>query len=75
MGAMVDDSSIETAIKVSTFIDQAMVVGQDEKALGALIVVSNEALEHDRFVHTPPHAVEVVADARGPGVGGRPEGA
>jgi len=46
-GENVEPEPIETLIKTSPLIEQAVVVGQDEKALGVLIVPSTEALEHE----------------------------
>ncbi len=45
-GENVEPEAVETGIKVSPLIDQAVVVGQDRKSLGALLVVS-EALENE----------------------------
>ena len=44
-GENVEPEPLETLIKTSPLIEQAVVVGQDEKALGALLVPSFEALE------------------------------
>lgn len=46
-GENVEPEPIETLVKTSPLIEQAVVVGQDEKALGVLIVPSAEALEHE----------------------------
>ncbi|MEC8651797.1 MAG: AMP-binding protein, partial [Planctomycetota bacterium] len=46
-GENVEPEPIETLIKTSPLIEQAVVVGQDEKALGVLIVPSADALEHE----------------------------
>ena len=46
-GENVEPEPIETLIKTSPLIEQAVVVGQDQKALGALIVPCFEALEHE----------------------------
>lgn len=46
-GENVEPEPIETLVKTSPLIEQAVVVGQDEKALGVLIVPSTEALEHE----------------------------
>lgn len=46
-GENVEPEPIETLIKTSSLIEQAVVVGQDEKALGVLIVPCFEALEHE----------------------------
>jgi len=45
-GENVEPEPIETLIKTSPLIEQAVIVGQDQKALGVLIVPSNDALEH-----------------------------
>lgn len=44
-GENVEPEPLETAIKTSPYIDQAVVVGQDQKALGALLVVHADCLE------------------------------
>ncbi|MFK7739588.1 MAG: long-chain fatty acid--CoA ligase [Planctomycetota bacterium] len=44
-GENVEPEPIETLIKTSPLIEQAVVVGQDEKALGVLIVPMRETLE------------------------------
>jgi long-chain acyl-CoA synthetase len=44
-GENVEPEHIETAIKTSLYIEQAVVVGQDQKVLGALLVPALEALE------------------------------
>ena len=44
-GENVEPEPIETLVKTSPLVEQIVVVGQDEKALGALIVPSFEALE------------------------------
>lgn len=46
-GENVEPEPIETLVKTSPLIEQAVVVGQDEKALGILIVPSDEALERE----------------------------
>ena len=46
-GENVEPEPIETLVKTSPLIEQAVVVGQDEKALGILIVPSAEALERE----------------------------
>lgn len=46
-GENVEPEPIETLIKTSPLIEQAVVVGQDQKALGVLIVPSKDALEHE----------------------------
>ena len=46
-GENVEPEPIETLVKTSPLIEQAVVVGQDEKALGVLIVPSAEALERE----------------------------
>ena len=45
-GENVEPEPIETLIKTSPLIEQAVVVGQDRKALGVLIVPSKDALDH-----------------------------
>lgn len=45
-GENVEPEPIETLIKTSPFVEQAVCVGQDQKALGALIVPMFDALEH-----------------------------
>jgi long-chain acyl-CoA synthetase len=44
-GENVEPEPVETVIKTSPFIDQAVCVGQDQKAIGALLVPNLEALE------------------------------
>jgi len=46
-GENVEPERLETAIKISPFIEQAVVLGQDRKSLGALLVVACELLEHE----------------------------
>ena len=46
-GENVEPEPIETLVKTSPLIEQAVVVGQDQKALGILIVPSDEALERE----------------------------
>jgi len=46
-GENVEPEPIETLIKTSPLIEQAVVVGQDQKALGVMIVPNREALEHE----------------------------
>ena len=46
-GENVEPEPIETLVKTSPLIEQAVVVGQDQKALGVLIVPSTEALERE----------------------------
>ena len=46
-GENVEPEPIETLIKTSPLIEQAVVVGQDKKALGVLIVPSTDALAHE----------------------------
>jgi long-chain acyl-CoA synthetase len=63
-GENVEPEPVEAAIKTSTFIDQAVVVGQDQKHLGALLVPNHDALshsvpreqwdEHDGLLHGKP---------------------
>jgi long-chain acyl-CoA synthetase len=45
-GENIEPQPIEDACLRSPFIDQMMLVGQDERSLGALIVPNQEALEH-----------------------------
>lgn len=44
-GENVEPEVVETLIKTSPLVDQAVVLGQDQKALGALLVPNFEALE------------------------------
>jgi long-chain acyl-CoA synthetase len=44
-GENVEPEHVEAAIKMSPLIEQAVVVGQDRKGLGALLVVATDALE------------------------------
>jgi long-chain acyl-CoA synthetase len=44
-GENVEPEPVEAAIKTSPFVEQAVVLGQDQKALGALLVVRAERLE------------------------------
>lgn len=44
-GENVEPERVETALKTSPLIEQAVVVGQDKKHLGALLVVHQEMLE------------------------------
>ena len=46
-GENVEPEYVETALKTSPFIDQAIVVGQDKKSLGAIIVPMVECLEQE----------------------------
>lgn len=46
-GENVEPEPLELAIKNSPYIEQAVVVGQDQKNLGALLVPNLETLEHD----------------------------
>lgn len=46
-GENVEPEPIETLLKTSPLIEQVVVVGQDQKALGALLVPSFEALERE----------------------------
>jgi len=45
-GENVEPEPIETLIKTSPFVEQAVCLGQDQKGLGALLVPMAEALEH-----------------------------
>jgi len=49
-GENVEPAPIEDALLESPYIDQVMIVGQDQKALGALIVVKIDALEAAGFI-------------------------
>mmetsp|Transcript_17209 Transcript_17209/g.37444 ORF Transcript_17209/g.37444 Transcript_17209/m.37444 type:complete len:787 (+) Transcript_17209:120-2480(+) len=49
-GENVEPAPVEDALLESPYIDQVMVVGQDRKALGALIVVTVDSLEANGFV-------------------------
>ena len=46
-GENVEPEPIETVIKTSRFVDQAVCLGQDQRGLGALLVPNLEALEHE----------------------------
>lgn len=46
-GENVEPEPLETIVKTSPFIQQAVCVGQDQKALGALLVPDFDALEHE----------------------------
>ena len=46
-GENVEPEHIEAAIKVSPYIEQAVVVGQDRKGLGALLVVDADTLANE----------------------------
>ena len=46
-GENVEPEPVETVIKTSPFIEQAVCVGQDQKGLGALLVPQFEALERE----------------------------
>ncbi|MCA8972986.1 MAG: AMP-binding protein, partial [Planctomycetes bacterium] len=46
-GENVEPERIETALKTSPLIEQVVVVGQDQKNLGALLVPHFECLEHE----------------------------
>ena len=50
-GENVEPEPVETLIKTSPLIEQAVVVGQDQKALGVLIVPNRDALEHEVASH------------------------
>ncbi|HZN39235.1 MAG TPA: long-chain fatty acid--CoA ligase [Planctomycetota bacterium] len=45
-GENVEPEPIETVIKTSPFVEQAVCLGQDQKGLGVLLVPMAEALEH-----------------------------
>ncbi len=51
-GENIEPQPIEDACLRSPYIDQIMVVGQDQKVLGALIVPNLEALEKSAFVRS-----------------------
>jgi len=55
-GENVEPERVETALKTSPLIEQAVVVGQDKKHLGALLIVHQEMLEaelpRDRWEQT-----------------------
>ncbi len=46
-GENVEPEPLETLIKTSPFVEQAVVVGQDQKTLGVLLVPMKEALEQE----------------------------
>ncbi len=46
-GENVEPEPVETVIKTSAFIEQAVCVGQDQKGLGALLVPNFETLERE----------------------------
>jgi len=46
-GENVEPEPVETVIKTSRFIDQAVCLGQDQRGLGALLVPNTDALEHE----------------------------
>ena len=53
-GENIEPQPIENACLRSPYIDQIMVVGQDQKVLGALIVPNLETLEKSAFAHSSP---------------------
>ncbi|KAL0265460.1 UNVERIFIED_CONTAM: hypothetical protein PYX00_010932 [Menopon gallinae] len=53
-GKNVEPQPIEDALRESSFIENAIVTGQDQKYLGALIVVSLEALEKQIEISKAP---------------------
>jgi long-chain acyl-CoA synthetase len=53
-GENIEPQPIEDACLRSPYIDQIMVVGQDQKVLGALIVPNLETLEKSAFAHSSP---------------------
>ena len=57
----VEPSPLEQACLASPYIEQIMVVGQDRKALGALVVPEYEALAEDGVVGDASDAAEVEA--------------
>jgi long-chain acyl-CoA synthetase len=46
-GENIEPEPLETLVKTSPLIDQAVIVGQDQKSLGVLIVPNTIALEHE----------------------------
>ncbi len=58
-GENIEPTPIENACLRSPYIDQIMLVGQDQKALGALIVPSMEALE--KWAHSKNIALDLAA--------------
>lgn len=46
-GENVEPEPVETGIKASTLVDQAVVLGQDEKTLGAILIPIPESLEQE----------------------------
>lgn len=44
-GENVEPEPVETAIKTSSYVEQAVVLGQDQKGVGALLVVATDCLE------------------------------
>jgi long-chain acyl-CoA synthetase len=53
-GENVEPEPIEETIKESAFVDQVMVVGQDQKYLGALVVPNQEELEEYARTYSIP---------------------
>lgn len=51
-GENIEPASIEDAILASPYVDQIMLVGQDEKVLGALVVPKLEYLEKEGMIDT-----------------------
>ncbi len=63
-GENVEPLPIEQKITESEYIDTAVVVGQDEKILGALIVPNHEAVEHFADEnHIPYEAIDDLLDS------------
>lgn len=63
-GENIEPQPIEDACLRSPFIDQIMLVGQDERSLGALIVPNKEALEHwaaaqKAEIHNPDGSIDL----------------
>ena len=58
-GENIEPTPIENACLRSPYVDQIMLVGQDQKALGALIVPSMEALE--KWAHSKGTALDLAA--------------
>lgn len=63
-GENIEPQPIENACQRSPFIDQIMLVGQDQKMLGALIVPNTEALEQWAAAQGKTLAFQSEADSR-----------
>lgn len=58
-GENVEPAPLEEALAASPLVDQVMLVGQDEKALGALVVVNLAALLEEGLIDEPKaHALQ-----------------